>query len=220
MRHDTVCIYSGGMDSLTLVALTQHEGRLHSALGFYYGQRHAKELQYAARYCEREGIAYHVIDLSALQRHLRGSALTDSNTALPLDAHHEDVAQRATVVPNRNLMMLSIASAYAMSHDLSRVVFGAHGGDREVYPDCRHEFVAALNVTLSLADWHTVRVEAPFLQGDKTDILRAGLALGVNYAEAWTCYSGGDVSCGSCGSCRERLAAFARIGEVDPMVYA
>lgn len=217
---DTVCIYSGGMDSLTLVAQAHAERRLHSALGFNYGQRHVKELSYARRYCERIGVPYHVIDLTAVQQHLLGSALTDGAVALPSDAHHEDARQRATVVPNRNMIMLSIATAYAMSHALSRVAFGAHGGDREIYPDCRAEFVALLDAATRIAGWHPVGIEAPFLSWDKTDILHLGIVLGVDYADAWTCYKGADVACGLCGSCRERLDAFRRLGLTDPMEYA
>lgn len=217
---DTVCIYSGGMDSFTMVANTHAARRLHSALGFYYGQRHSKELDYARQYCADIDVPYHTIDLGGLQRHLLNSALTDASVELPQSVHHEDDAQRATVVPNRNMIMLSIAVGYAVSNELDMVLFGAHGGDRTVYPDCRAEFISLLSQAAQIAGWHRVSIGAPFIDTDKTGILRLGLSLNLDYRRAWTCYEGGALACGRCGSCRERLDAFARVGVADPMEYA
>lgn len=214
---DTVCIYSGGMDSFTLVAMTHATGKLHSCLSFDYGQRHVKELAYARRYCQALGVDHHVIDLRSMQPHLLGSALTDRVT-LP-EGHSEDPSMKATIVPNRNMVMLSMAVAYAVAYRARAVRFGAHAGDRVIYPDCREEFVEAFNKAVALAnDWQVV-IEAPFLNVDKVGILDVGMALHLDYAQAWTCYAGREKACGKCGACRERLDAFERGGWKDPMEY-
>jgi len=216
---DTVCIYSGGMDSFTLLHELLDNGELHSALSFNYGQRHKKELEYAARECKEGGIVHHVIDLRPLANVLRGSALTEG-AELPLGVAPEHISQRRTIVPSRNMIMLSIATAYAVSHGAGRVVFGAHAGDRAVYPDCRPEFVSAMNTVGLLGNFDQVQVEAPYLAITKREIILRGFALNLDYSRAWTCYEGGVVACGQCGACLERLDGFARAHRTDPMEYA
>lgn len=218
MTKNTVCIYSGGMDSYTLVSATFEEGRLHSCLSFDYGQRHRKELQYAAAVCKELDVPHHVIDLSALTPHLLGSALTDA-VAMP-EGHYAEENMKLTVVPNRNAIMLSVAVAYAVSHQLTAVRYGAHAGDHTIYPDCRPEFVELMDRVGRTANWHPVAVEAPYIHLDKFGILQIGFTLGLDYAKSWTCYKGGEVACGKCGSCQERLEAFARHGRRDPLAYA
>ena len=215
--RDTVCIYSGGMDSFTLVSELASLDRLHSCLSFDYGQRHAKELVYARAYCRELGIPHHIIDLRSLTPHLLGSALTD---AVPVpEGHYTEESMKATVVPSRNLLMLSVASAYAVSHELPIVAIGAHAGDHTIYPDCREEFIVAMNVVGLLANWHRVRFEAPYLHMTKSDILHVGVLLGIDYAKSWTCYRGEALACGRCGSCRERLEAFDQYNLCDPLAY-
>ena len=216
-KKDTVCIYSGGMDSFTLVAETFEDQRLHSCLSFDYGQRHKKELLYAASFCRELGVPHHVIDLSVLTPHLLGSALTDS-VEVP-EGHYTGENMRLTVVPNRNAIMLSIAIAYAVSHKLGRVAFGAHAGDHTVYPDCRPEFTELMDRVGLTANWHPVRVEAPYQHLTKLGILQIGYAIGLDYAKSWTCYKGGTLPCGKCGSCQERLEAFEQLGHTDPSIY-
>lgn len=211
---DVVCIYSGGMDSYTLAAAARDDGRLHSCISYDYGQRHAKELQYAADACETWGVPHNVVDLRALSFVLRGSALLGG--ALP-EGHATDPMQSATVVPNRNMIMLSVAVAHAVANGLAQVWFGAHAGDREIYPDCRVEFVQTLSSATQLAT--NVAIKAPFLGMDKVGIIKLGHELGLDYAKTWTCYAGGEVACGRCGSCQERLAAFAELGCSDPLTY-
>jgi len=218
MKKDVVCIYSGGMDSFTLVNEAQHEGVLHSCLSFDYGQRHVKELQYAARWCESYGVPHHVIDLRSLTPHLLGSSLTD-NVPMP-EGHYAEDNMKLTVVPSRNTIMLAVASAYAVSHKLAAVRYGAHAGDHTIYPDCREEYVSAMNTVTLLANWHRVRIEAPYLEMTKVGILERGFELGLDYAQSWTCYKGGELACGKCGSCQERLEAFAHWNEKDPLEYA
>lgn len=216
---DTVCIYSGGMDSFTLVNEIARADRLHSCLSFNYGQRHSKELRYAARGAAHLGVPHHVIDLTALAPHLLGSALTDSASVQLPEGHYANDNMKLTVVPNRNMIMLSVAIAYAVSHKLLRVCYGAHGGDHTIYPDCRPEFVELMHAAALIANWHPVAVEAPYLKLDKAAILKIGYRLGLDYRDAWTCYAGGQYACGRCGSCRERLEAFQLIGKEDPLQY-
>lgn len=213
-----VCIYSGGMDSFTLVHAAQRQESLHSCLSFNYGQKHKKELTYAARVCENDlKVPHTVIELPGLAPCLLGSALTDS-TPMP-QGHYAAENMKLTVVPNRNMIMLSIAIAYAVSHQLQEVWFGAHGGDHTIYPDCRPEFVEGLSALAQIANWHPVTVRAPFLTMNKAEILTLGLAYGLEYYKSWTCYEGGEQACGKCGSCQERLDAFAQNETIDPLPY-
>lgn len=215
---NVVCIYSGGMDSFTLVNDCQEQGRLHSCLSFNYGQRHWKELIYATRYATKLGVPHQVINLEALKPYLLGSSLT---TDLPVpEGHYAEESMKLTVVPNRNMIMLSIAIAYAVSHQLQEVWFGAHSGDHAIYPDCREEFVTAMDQVAKIANWHSVHVAAPYQHLTKVGILEIGYNLRLDYAESWTCYQGENKACGKCGSCGERLEAFAAMGKVDPLEYA
>lgn len=218
MKQDIACVYSGGMDSFTLVNETHRAGRLHSCLSFDYGQRHRKELDYAAAVCRELGVPHHIIHLGALTPHLLGSALTDS-VPMP-EGHYAEENMKLTVVPNRNAIMLSIAIAYAVSHKLTAVRFGAHAGDHTIYPDCRPEFTALMHAVGLTANWHPVQVEAPYQYLDKFGILEIGFRLGLDYSKSWTCYAGGEVACGKCGSCQERLEAFQRHDVPDPLEYA
>lgn len=214
---DTVCIYSGGMDSYTLAALTLREGRLAACLSFDYGQRHKKELEYAAANCAAWEVDHHIIRLDALQGVFLGSALLNQ-LEMP-HGHYASENMKQTVVPNRNMIMLSIAIAFAASRKLKVVRYGAHSGDHTIYPDCRAEFTAAMNHAAHICDWSPVTVEAPFQYLDKAQILEQGFALGLDYSRSWTCYEGGLNPCGKCGSCQERLDAFRMVGRYDPLPY-
>lgn len=217
----TVVIYSGGMDSFTLAAMTHQQGDLHSCLSFDYGQRHRVELEYARQNCQDWGVPHHIVDLHSvgdlIARGEGGGALL-RDQPVP-EGHYADENMKQTVVPNRNMIMLSIAAGYAMSHKLRVVRYGAHSGDHTIYPDCRPEFVKAMIDAVAIADWHRVWIETPFLGLDKTSILKIGFAIGLDYARSWTCYKGNDVACGKCGSCQERLEAFKNLGERDPLEY-
>lgn len=217
---DVVCIYSGGMDSFTLVNDTYQRGRLHSCISFDYGQRHVKELDYAKRVCEELSVSHHIVRLHALTWLMQGgSALMDREVAMP-EGHYADNNMKLTVVPNRNMIMLSIAIAYAVSTKVDEVHFGAHAGDHTIYPDCRPEFIDAMDTLAQHANWHPVRILAPYRHLDKGKILRIGVAqLNIDYAKSWTCYAGRERACGKCGSCQERLEGFASIGLMDPCEY-
>jgi 7-cyano-7-deazaguanine synthase len=164
-----------------------------------------------------------VVDLTSLTGLLAGSALTDESVAVP-DGHYTDTSMRATVVPNRNAIMLDIAVAQAVSVGADAVVFGAHAGDHPIYPDCRPDFLRAFQTTALLANegfaHPDLQVMAPFIALSKADIAGIGAQLGVPFADTWSCYKGDVVHCGTCGTCVERREAFMVAGVVDPTVYA
>lgn len=218
MNAKAVVIYSGGMDSYTLLnRVRQQEGLTPLALTFNYGQRHVREIEVAAAVCRQLGVHHQVIDLRAILPLLSGSSLTDD---LPIpEGHYEDDSMRSTVVPNRNMILLSLAIGYAVSQGASRVFYGAHGGDHAIYPDCRPEFVARMNDVAAVANYEAVAIEAPYLHWNKAQILGDGLTMGLDYSQSWTCYNGRAKACGKCGSCVERLEAFASHGLSDPLPY-
>lgn len=217
MSEKIVVIYSGGMDSFTLMNEAIAEGKRVYALSFNYGQKHAKELHYAQKVCDELGLPHKVVDITAIHQLLLGSSLTD-DIEIP-DGHYEEESMKSTVVPNRNMVMLSLAIAYAVSVKASAVWYGAHGGDHAIYPDCRPEFVEKMAAVSRVANYEVVDVVAPFIDLNKTEILAKGLAMDLNYAKSWTCYKGREKACGSCGACQERLEAFEQNGAVDPLAY-
>ena len=216
-----IAIVSGGLDSVTLAHTLKAEGYDLHLLSFDYGQRHAKELDFAQRCAETLGAQGSLVDLSTVTPLMAGSALTDT---IPVpDGHYAAENMRVTVVPNRNAIMLAIAYAAAVSQQADAVAIGVHGGDHHIYPDCRPEFVNAFDVMERLAvRGHAVpnlRLLAPFLNCTKADIVRRGAALGVDYAATWSCYKGGMWHCGECGTCAERKEAFELAGVVDTTIY-
>lgn len=217
-----VSIISGGMDSVTLAYHLRKEGYGEQImLSFNYGQRHKKELGYAAKIANLMGVEHRVIDLSALTPHLKGSALTD-DIAVP-EGHYAAPNMKLTVVPNRNAVMLSIAYAVAVAERADVVATGVHAGDHPIYPDCRDEFIRAFDVMERIAtDGYakpTLRLYAPFVNIGKHDIVALGNELGVPYELTWSCYKGGELHCGKCGTCVERKEAFELAGVPDPTSY-
>lgn len=217
MTDTVVVIYSGGMDSFTLLHLALARGYKVHALSFDYGQRHVRELECAKRVCAELAIPHKVIDIRALAGVMAGSALT-SDVAVP-EGHYEEESMKATVVPNRNMILLSLATGYAVTAGAVAVWYGAHGGDHAIYPDCRPEFVAKMDAVCRVANYEPIGIEAPFMEFSKGAILEAGVKLGLDYSKTWTCYNGRDKACGRCGSCVERLEAFAENGLSDPLLY-
>ncbi|WP_249976950.1 7-cyano-7-deazaguanine synthase QueC [Vreelandella olivaria] len=214
----TVVIYSGGMDSYTVLHRAIREGINVHALSFDYGQRHARELATARFVCQQFDVPHQVVDIRAIHSLIDNSALTSPDIKMPAGDYAADNL-RATVVPNRNMILLSLAIAKAVNIGAERVDYGAHGGDHILYPDCRPEFVDAMNHVAGIANFEPVTLHAPYLQSSKADILREGLAMGLDYRHTWTCYEGRQLACGQCGSCRERLAAFAANNADDPLQY-
>lgn len=217
MTDTVVVIYSGGMDSYTLLHVARARGLQVHALSFNYGQRHVRELESAAAVCESLSIPHKVIDIRAMGEVMAGSSLT-SEVDVP-EGHYEEDSMKATVVPNRNMILLSLATGYAVTVGAGAVWYGAHGGDHAIYPDCRPEFVEKMDAVCRVANYEPVAVEAPFMALDKGEILAEGLKLGLDYSQTWTCYNGRERACGRCGSCVERLEAFASHGVTDPLAY-
>ncbi|MBA2279722.1 MAG: 7-cyano-7-deazaguanine synthase QueC [Actinomycetota bacterium] len=218
-----VAVVSGGLDSAVLAHHLRAEGRVVRLLSFDYGQRHAKELDGARALATALHTSVDVVDLRSVGALLGGSALTDDAVAVP-DGHYTDDSMRATVVPNRNAIFASVAVGVAVARKAWAVALGVHAGDHPVYPDCRPEFVEAVERLARVANEGFVdpdfRVLAPFLNLSKADIVRQGAELGVDFARTWSCYKGGELHCGTCGTCVERREAFALAGVADPTAYA
>ncbi|HET8850690.1 MAG TPA: 7-cyano-7-deazaguanine synthase QueC [Marinobacter sp.] len=217
MAKTVVVIYSGGMDSFTLLHLARALGHTVHALSFNYGQRHVRELDAARAVCEAHGIPHRVIDIRAMNEVMAGSSLT-SDIDVP-EGHYQEDTMKSTVVPNRNMILLSLATGYAVTAEAEAVWFGAHGGDHAIYPDCRPEFIEKMDAVCKVANYQPVAIEAPFMAMDKGQILAEGLKLSLDYSQTWTCYNGRAQACGRCGSCTERLEAFAANGVTDPLTY-
>ena len=212
-----VVILSGGMDSTTLLYDVVKQGYETYAVSFDYNQKHKRELEGAKATCDKLGLEHKVLDLGVLN-HVAPSALTRDDWDIP-EGHYADENMKQTVVPNRNMVMLSLATAYAIGKDANTLFYGAHAGDHDIYPDCRKEFVNSLKNTIKLADWNEVELKAPYLDIDKGDIAIKGKELGVDYSLTWTCYKGKKDACGKCGSCVERLEAFDKAGIKDVIKY-
>lgn len=212
-------VLSGGMDSTTLLydVIEQSEpGRFQvEAITFDYNQRHKKEIVVASKTCEKLNIPQTIIDLSILNA-VAPSALTRRDWDVP-HGHYEQENMKETVVPNRNMVMLSLAVSYAIGIGARKVYYGAHHGDHAIYPDCRKEFVLAMKSAIALCDWNDIVLEAPYIEMDKGEILKKGIGLDVNYSLTWTCYEGEGQPCGECGSCVERAEAFSANNESDPL---
>lgn len=215
--NKVVVIYSGGMDSFTVLNRAIADGCDVYALSFDYGQRHRRELDAAQTVCAELNIPHKVVDIRTINGLLAGSSLTDD-----IDVPEGDYAtdnMTSTVVPNRNMILLSLAIGYAVSIEAQKVYYGAHSGDHAIYPDCRPEFVEAMNQVSQIANYQPVTIHSPYLNASKADILADGLALGLDYTNTWTCYNGRAKACGKCSACRERLAAFASQQISDPLEY-
>ncbi|MEE3200012.1 MAG: 7-cyano-7-deazaguanine synthase QueC [Planctomycetota bacterium] len=214
----TVVTFSGGIDSTTLLYQLLSEGCEVLALSIDYGQRHRIELEHAARIAGQLGIRHEIADLSSISRLLAGSSLTGEDIPVPL-GHYEDESMKQTVVPNRNMLLLAVAAAWAISEKADSVAYAAHSGDHAIYPDCRSEFADALGGAIALADWHKVELLRPFVDKTKEDITRLGAELEIPFELTWSCYQGGEQHCGACGTCIERREAFLLAGIPDPTQY-
>jgi 7-cyano-7-deazaguanine synthase len=215
----TLVVCSGGLDSVTLAEKVAAEQQLIGLISFDYGQRHKKELDFAARAATRLGVPHDVIDISGIGRHLTGSALTD-DLDVP-DGHYAEETMKVTVVPNRNAIMLAIAFGLAAARQAEAVAVAVHGGDHFIYPDCRPGFIDSFQVMQdhALEGYADVVLYAPFVKVSKADIVREGARIGASFGETWSCYKGGEHHCGRCGTCVERREAFFLAGVEDPTAY-
>jgi 7-cyano-7-deazaguanine synthase len=217
-----VVIFSGGLDSTTLAYWLASQGARLTLLSVDYGQRHARELACARRIAAGLRAVHHVADLRAAGELLGGSALTSRAVQVP-DGHYTDASMRTTVVPNRNALLLDLATGLAVSSGAGAVAYGAHSGDHAIYPDCRPEFVAAYQQMARIANAGFLPADftvlAPFISMTKAGIVSLAAQLGVPAGQTWSCYRGGDAHCGTCGTCTERREAFAAAGIADPVLY-
>ncbi len=215
-QKDSVIIYSGGLDSTTL--LYEERERVALAVTFDYGSNHAaREMACARHHCALLGIEHVVIELGFMSRYFQSSLLSGAD-AIP-DGDYADSNMRSTVVPFRNGIMLSIACGLAESRGLKRVLIANHGGDHAIYPDCRPQFVAAMDAAMQAGTYDGVRLVAPYTDISKADIVRRGVQLGIDYGETYSCYKGGEHHCGTCGTCTERREAFLEANIPDPTTY-
>ncbi len=218
-----IAVVSGGLDSVTLAHLLHHQGAQLHLLAFDYGQKHRKELDFARECATRLKADFDVVDLSGFSRLISGSALTNSQIDVP-HGHYEAPTMAATVVPNRNAILLALAFGVAVNEGANLVATGVHGGDHFIYPDCRpgfiHSFDAMQKHAVEGFGQSDLRLLAPFLGVDKTAIVRIGEELEVPFVQTWSCYEGGNLHCGACGTCVERREAFALAGVMDPTDYA
>jgi 7-cyano-7-deazaguanine synthase len=210
-------IFSGGMDSTALLYDFINQGHEVETIWFDYGQKHKKEQLYAKEICNTLKVKLSEVNLEQINKFLTNSSLS-GDKEVP-DVHYEDEQAISTIVPNRNMMMLSIAVAKAINDKFDAVAFGCHYGDRVVYPDCRIEYTSALQTAIYLADRHLVKLLTPFIDITKADIVTIGEKNKVPWTKTWTCYKGLEKHCGKCPTCIERREAFHLAKVQDPTEY-
>lgn len=228
-----VVVLSGGLDSSTLLHdvsshLNQPGDELH-AISFDYGQRHSKELEFAKFQAELLGATHKIVDMTFMADlfSASGSSLI-TQTDVP-EGHYGEESMKATIVPNRNMIMMSIAAGYMVSIGGSKLASGVHAGDHFIYPDCRPHFFNALAQAIYFGNEGsfpegedgvpTFEVYLPFINSSKNDIAARAFELNVPIDKTWSCYKGGELHCGKCGTCVERLEAIASTGNEDPTEY-
>jgi len=213
-----VVLCSGGMDSVTALYWARKEHAVQAVLSFEYGAKHNhKEIPFAAEHAAAIGAPHRIIPLDFIGKFFT-SDLLKSGGDVP-EGHYADDNMRRTVVPFRNGIMLAAAGGFAESSGANGLVIAAHTGDHTIYPDCREEFMKAMADALRFGTYAGVEVLRPFIAMDKTGIVTEGVKLGVNYGRTWSCYKGGEVHCGKCGTCVERREAFQLAGVPDPTQY-
>ena len=216
MTKDAIIVLSGGLDSTTM--LYEFRDRIALAVSFHYGSNHNdKELAFARLHCERLGIPHMIISLDFIGKYFHSSLLEGAD-AIP-EGNYDDENMRSTVVPFRNGIMLAVAAGLAENNHLTTLMIANHAGDHAIYPDCRPEFIQAMDSAVSNGTYEHVRIFAPYTSITKADIARRGKELGIDYTETWSCYKGGEHHCGVCGTCRERKEALAQAGIEDNTIY-
>lgn len=208
-----ILIYSGGLDSTTL--LYEYKDEISLAVTFDYGAKHgAREIECAKYNCNKLGIKHLIIPLDFMGKYFR-SNLLESGGEIP-EGNYDEENMRSTVVPFRNGIMLAIAAGLAESYDLDTVMLANHSGDHSIYPDCRPSFIEAFDSATKEGTYNGVRVVSPYCNITKRDIALRGREIGIDYSKTYSCYKGGEVHCGCCGTCRERKEALEGF---DPTVY-
>ena len=212
-----VLIVSGGLDSVVMAHMFIPDVEL-SIISFNYGQRHLKELHFAALCAQRLNAKHKIVNLTSMTSLIATSSLTSDDVPVP-EGHYTAETMKQTVVPNRNAIMLSIAFGHAVSWGAERVYTAVHAGDHAIYPDCRPEFIKALEYALNLGNETKIEICAPFINYTKADIVACGYVQEVPFDLTWSCYNGGLNHCGKCGTCVERAEAFHKAPVPDPTIY-
>jgi 7-cyano-7-deazaguanine synthase len=197
----SVILLSGGLDSLVMLATCKKADPL--CITFFYGQKHAREIEHAKRIADAYKRRHMIVDIAGA---IPACPLTGSGS-IPTGVAHDDPAQSATVVPNRNAVMISIAASWASTHRDKSVLIGCHGSDHAVYRDCRPRFLETMAVAVTAGCGASL--QAPFAHKTRREVVELGRAAGVDFSLAWSCYEGGDEPCGACGACVERQEAGA-----------
>ena len=219
--ENAVVLLSGGLDSTTALAIAVERFKSVTALSVNYGQRHSRELQAASKIAVFYDVPHYILDLVNVGALFRANAASSSllfGQPVP-DGHYAEDNMKQTIVPNRNMILLSIAAGLVVSKGGGVVGVAAHAGDHFIYPDCRPEFLEQLEKALQVGNDEPVALWTPFKNDSKADIVKVGASLNVPYHLTWSCYKGGDVHCGRCGTCVERIEAFRLAGVPDPTVY-
>jgi len=207
-----VLIYSGGLDSTTL--LYEYRDRIAMAVTFDYGSKHnAREIACAVEHCKKLGIKHLVIPLGFIGQYFK-SDLLQSGGDIP-EGSYADENMKSTVVPFRNGIMLAVAAGLAESYGLDAVLLANHSGDHAIYPDCRPAFIDAFAAAVEAGTYNGVKVLSPYCNITKRDIALRGRDLGVDYRETYSCYKGGEKHCGKCGTCVERKEALEGFDPTD-----
>ena len=209
-----VVLLSGGLDSTTALYYARQQCDRVVALSVNYGQRHAKELQFAGMTCHHLNVDHRIVDVPI--GFGRSSLLNEMDVP---EGHYAEESMKQTVVPNRNMVMIALAGSLAESLGFNRVYVAVHAGDHYIYPDCRQSFVSPMREALKAATEGRVFLMTPFITMTKTEIVKLGSDLGVDYSLTWSCYKGGEEHCSKCGTCVERIEAFREAGVLDPTVY-
>lgn len=213
-----VVLCSGGMDSVTALHWARAHHEVAAVLSFDYGSKHNhKELPLAAEHARRLGALHRTIRLDFIGQ-LFASDLLQSGGAIP-EGHYADDNMRRTVVPFRNGIMLAAAAGFAESAGAQGLVIAAHTGDHTIYPDCREDFMRAMGEAMKTGTYAGIELLRPFIALTKGQIAAEGARLGVDFARTWSCYKGGEIHCGKCGTCVERREAFQQAGLPDPTEY-
>jgi len=214
-----VVLLSGGMDSTVALYEARARHEVAGALSFDYGSKHNhREIPCAAWQCRQLNIYHRIIALDFVPT-MFASALLKSGGEIP-DGHYEEATMKQTVVPFRNGIMLAVAAGYAESIGAAALVIAAHAGDHAIYPDCREGFMLAMAEAMRLGTYAGIELLRPFIHFTKAQIAARGRDLGVDFSQTWSCYKGGEIHCGTCGTCVERREAFLLANLPDPTVYA
>ena len=213
-----IVLFSGGLDSTVLATQMKREAKEIRLISIDYGQRHAKELDYSQKIGDYLDISHEILKLPQLGQILGGSSLTDKSLTLP-KGHYAEESMKSTVVPNRNMILLALAGGHALSLGFDTIAYAAHAGDHTIYPDCRPEFADAMDSAFGLADWKELQLYRPYVEMTKSELVSLGKKLNAPLHLTWSCYAGGEIHCGKCGTCVERKEAFELAKIHDPTKY-